>query len=142
MRKVLFIEDDPIAATGYHRLLRTHGFDVELAKDGAAGLERLVILKPDAVILDLMLPKVGGLDVLRAIRACEDYRLTPVLVLTGACLPVIVEEAMKIGANQVFDKVNARPLELIQLLHDLLRTTSSSSLVVPTKSGNPDAVFG
>ena len=142
MRKVLFIEDDLVSATGYDRLFRTHGFQVEVARDGAAGLERLVAFQPDAVVLDLMLPKVGGLDVLCAIRSDKVYHDVPVVVLTGACLPVIVERAIKMGANYVFDKVNHKPLAIIQVLHDLLRTTSSNSLVVPTQSGNPDAFFG
>ncbi|HWN93802.1 MAG TPA: response regulator [Methylomirabilota bacterium] len=141
MKKVLVIEDDLVAATGYGRLLQANGFAVASVRDGAAGLRQLAVFRPDAVILDLMLPKVSGLDVLRAIRADSAFRELPILMVTNACLPIFVSEALEAGANRIFDKSNDTALAIIGVLHDLLRTSSDSRLVVPTNTGNPDICF-
>ena len=141
VKKILIIEDDLIVGTVYKRFLEAHDFIVELARDGADGLERLVEFRPDAVMLDLMLPKISGLEVLRAIRAMDEYYNLPVIVLTAACLPAFIEQALEAGANRIFDKANDKPLAITGALHDLLRTTSDYRLVAPTKSGNPDAVL-
>ncbi|MGH3443241.1 MAG: response regulator [Nitriliruptorales bacterium] len=79
-RRILVVDDEPMVrevVTGY---LEREGFQVEVAADGRAALEALRRRRPDLVILDLMLPKVGGLDILRGVRQIS--RL-PVIVLTA-----------------------------------------------------------
>ena len=107
MKKVLVIEDDPIVGTVYRRFLESYGFAVEVATDGAKGLEQLHACRPDAVILDLMLPKVNGISVLMTLRAQEEYRDLPIMVLTNASVPAFVEQAVQAGANHVFDRVGS-----------------------------------
>jgi len=141
MKKVLMIEDDPIAALIYERFLTTHGFAVEVARDGAAGLERLAASQPDAVLLDLMMPKVNGLTVLQTIRANPALAGLPVLVMTAAAIPAFIQQAKEAGANRVFDKANDKPLAVLGMLHDLLHTTSDTHLIGLSKSGNPDSVL-
>jgi CheY-like chemotaxis protein len=141
MKKVLVIDDDLIVAVIYRRFLTAHGFAVEVARDGAAGLDMLVASRPDAVILDLMMPKISGLNVLRTIRAQPAFANLPVLIMTAAAFPALVEEAREAGANWIFDKSNDKPLAVVGVLHDLLRTTSDSHLVGITKSGNPESVL-
>ena len=141
MKKVLMIEDDPVVALVYERFLIAHGFAVTVVRDGAAGLELLATSPPDAVLLDLMMPKVNGLNVLRAIRANPALAELPVLVMTAAAIPTFVEQARTAGANRVFDKANDKPLAVLGMLHDLLHTTSDSHLIALTKSGNPDSVL-
>ena len=141
MKKVLIIEDDQIVGTVYERFLRAHGFEVEIARDGAAGLEQIPVFQPDAVLLDLMMPKMGGLEVLRRIRLEDAWRELPVIVMTAANLPAFTEQAAAIGATRIFDKANHKPLAVTELLHDLLHTTSDASLISISKSGNPDAVL-
>src|SRR5688572_7607172 len=60
MKKILIIEDDPVFGLVYEKFLTTHGFSVRVARDGAAGLEQLNTFRPDAVLLDLMMPKLNG----------------------------------------------------------------------------------
>jgi CheY-like chemotaxis protein len=142
MKKVLIIEDDPVAGVIYKRYLRANNYDVDIACNGAVGLERIAQYQPDAVLLDLMMPKVNGIEVIRGIRAQESYRELPVLVMTAAAVPTMIDQAMKAGANCVFDKSNDKPLDVIQFLHDILKTRKSdASLVSMTISGNPDAVL-
>ncbi|HEY0552117.1 MAG TPA: response regulator [Verrucomicrobiae bacterium] len=141
MKKVLLIDDDVVVIHMYSAVLKTHGFVVESATNGAAGLALLLLSRPDAVLLDLMMPKINGLGVLKSIREKAEFADLPVLVMTAAAIPAMVDLARTAGATRIFDKANDKPLKVVQALHDLLRTTSDSSLVAITKSGNPDAVF-
>ncbi len=121
MKKVLIIEDDPIVGTVYKRFLESHGFAVQIATDGAKGLEQLQAYQPDAVILDLMLPKVSGLSVLMTLRAQEGYRDLPIAVLTNASVPAFVQQAIQAGANHVFDKAKDPPTAVLAALQRMLK---------------------
>lgn len=125
MKKVLIIEDDPIVGNVYKRFLEAHGFAIELATDGAKGLEQLPICQPDAVILDLMLPKVGGISVLMTLRAHESYRDLPIIVLTNASVPAFVQQALQAGANHVFDKAKDTPTAVLGGLQRVLESRTS-----------------
>src|SRR6185436_7438300 len=133
---ILMIEDDPVVAVVYQRFLTAHGFQVDIARDGVAGLEALIKCRPDAVLLDLMMPRVNGLAVLAAIRSDPNLFGLPVVVLTAAAVPPLIKMAKDGGAHRIFDKSNDKPLAVVNYLHDLLGTTSDPGLVGLTKSGN------
>ena len=78
--RVLIIEDDPNVAEVVGRYLTREGYEVEIATDGAAGLERALADPPELVVLDLMLPTLGGLEVCRRLRAAAPV---PVIILTA-----------------------------------------------------------
>ena len=124
MNKILIIEDDPVAGLVYQRFLEKHGFATDLATDGAKGLERLTTFRPDAILLDLMMPRVGGIAVLQSLRADEAYRDLPVVVMTNACVPAFVEQATKAGASHVMDKSTTSPLVMTELFYSLLKVAS------------------
>ena len=69
MRKVLIIEDDSIVAHIYETRLVKGGYEVEICTDGQSGFYRIHEFRPDAVLLDLMLPKMNGIEILKKIRA-------------------------------------------------------------------------
>jgi two-component system, OmpR family, response regulator MprA len=79
--KVLVVDDEPAVRTALERALALDGFDVLLAEDGRAALDRLVEHQVDAIVLDVAMPGVDGLEVCRRLRAVDD--LTPVLILTA-----------------------------------------------------------
>jgi len=79
--RVLVVDDEPAVRTALERALRIEGYDVELAEDGLDALQRLAAHTPDAVVLDVLMPNVDGLEVCRRIRAADDQ--TPVLMLTA-----------------------------------------------------------
>jgi two-component system, OmpR family, response regulator MprA len=79
--RVLVVDDEPAVRTALERALRIEGYDVELAADGLEALQRLASHTPDAVVLDVLMPNVDGLEVCRRIRAADDQ--TPVLMLTA-----------------------------------------------------------
>src|SRR5512146_2242640 len=84
-KRILIIEDDALFAAIYTTNFVDAGFEVTVASDGAAGLELIKTDKPDLVILDLMLPKVSGFEILEMLRHSKDPRMkkTPCVVVTN-----------------------------------------------------------
>jgi chemosensory pili system protein ChpA (sensor histidine kinase/response regulator) len=83
MKTVLFVDDDPIVVAVYRKWLERNGLNVQVAKDGLIALKYLADHTPDIVVLDLMMPNVNGVEVLKFMRA--DRRLRHVPVHDRAC---------------------------------------------------------
>ncbi len=115
--RILLVEDDPsireVTALG----LRAAGFAVETAADGAEGLERWRATSPDLVLLDVMLPHLDGLEVLRAIRRDST---TPVVMLTARADTIDVVVGLESGADDYVRKPFEMP-ELVARLRAALR---------------------
>jgi len=79
--RILVVDDEPAVREAVDRALRLEGYDTELAADGAQALDALAVRAPDALVLDVLMPHVDGLEVCRRLRAAGDR--TPVLVLTA-----------------------------------------------------------
>jgi two-component system, OmpR family, response regulator MprA len=79
--RILVVDDEPSVRTALQRALSPEGYEVDLAADGAEALDRLAIAPPDAVVLDVSMPHVDGLEVCRRMRQAGDR--TPVLMLTA-----------------------------------------------------------
>ncbi|MEA2303675.1 MAG: two-component system, OmpR family, response regulator MprA, partial [Solirubrobacteraceae bacterium] len=75
------VDDEPAVRESLERVLRHDGFDVDLAADGREAIRRLATLRPDAVLLDVLMPQIDGLEVCRRMRDTGDR--TPVLMLTA-----------------------------------------------------------
>lgn len=117
MKKVLIIEDDPIVAHIYKTRLERESYEVEVATDGQDGVKQMNECSPDAVMLDLMLPRMNGVDVLKKIRSRSEFQNTPVIVFTNAYVPTMINEAYQAGATQVFNKATLTPRQIIDALH-------------------------
>src|SRR5579859_2194440 len=129
MKKILIIEDDQIVANIYRNKFSVEGFQVEIAHDGPAGLETIHHFKPDAVVLDLMLPKMTGVDLMKKVRAEADFQKLPIIVFSNTYLTNMVQEAWKAGATKCLSKANCSPKQLL----DVLRSTLAAN-GVPTSS--------
>src|SRR5215218_2751695 len=79
--RILVVDDEPAVREAIDRALRLDGYRTELAPDGSAALQQLAAVPPDAVVLDVLMPDVDGLEVCRRLRAAGDR--TPVLMLTA-----------------------------------------------------------
>lgn len=120
MKRVLIIEDDQIVGNIYRHKFQVEGFQVALAGDGETGYRAVADFKPDIVILDLMLPRLNGVEVLRRLRAKPETQSLPVIVLSNAYLSSLVQEAWNAGANQCLIKANCTPKHLIEVLYKTL----------------------
>jgi DNA-binding response OmpR family regulator len=115
-KKILIVEDDQIVANIYRNKFSVEGFQVEVALDGQSGMEVLKTFRPDAVVLDLMLPKMTGVDFMKQVRAHEDFQQLPVIVFSNTYLTNMVQEAWKAGATKCLSKANCTPKQVIEVL--------------------------
>ncbi|MGB0579113.1 MAG: response regulator [Limisphaerales bacterium] len=144
MAKLLIVEDDRIIASIYTRRFQEEGFQVDHAADGQSALSKLEEFAPDIVVLDIMLPQVNGLEILRTIREDPARAMIPVVVFSNAYQPRIIEEAWALGASEVLMKANTNPAKLVGKVNELLKraaaasapaTPSSTLTVAPVASG-------
>lgn len=104
---ILLVEDDRFLRQAAHVALGRAGYHVLTAADGEEGLRLARTAAPDIVLLDLLMPKLSGLEVLAALRAEEATRAVPVLVLSNSSLERTVAEVRRLGAEYI---VKAKPL--------------------------------
>ena len=134
--RVLVVEDDPDIGDVVRRSLRREGYDVRLASDGSEALDEAAVFEPDAVVLDLGLPKLDGIEVSRRLRADGDV---PILMLTARDSVDSRVEGLDSGADDYLVK----PFDLQELLarvRALLRRRpprGSASLVLGDLKLNP-----
>lgn len=120
MKKILIIEDDPLVANLYRSKLEKEGYQVEIALDGQSGFYRIHEMKPEAILLDLMLPQISGLDILKKIRAQKQFERLPVLVFSNAFMANVVHDAISAGATHVFNKATTSPGQIVEAMRQTL----------------------
>jgi CheY-like chemotaxis protein len=103
----------------YRTQLEGAGFEVEVALDGATGFHDLLALEPNVMLLDLFLPGMGGLDIVRKTRSQKRFERLPIFVLTTNFSRELESEAREAGVTRLFDKATTGPGEVIQALNEL-----------------------
>jgi two-component system, OmpR family, response regulator MprA len=116
--RILVVDDEPAVREAIDRALRLDGYRTELAPDGSAALQQLAAVPPDAVVLDVLMPDVDGLEVCRRLRAAGDR--TPVLMLTARDAIADRVKGLDAGADDYLVKPFALE-ELLARLRALLR---------------------
>lgn len=125
-RTIVFVEDDPVVLMAYRGHLEREGFVVEPARDGLEAMKILSRVVPDLVILDLLLPKFNGADVLKFIHSHPRLKMVPVFILsTGSALSPAEEPVLK-GAHKRFLKGSCTPAMMGQAVQEMLTTTFSA----------------
>lgn len=112
---VLIVEDEQNAREGLTEFLLAHGFRVTDAKDGAEALQKAEAFRPDAVLLDLALPKTDGWTVARRLKSDEKYGRVPVLAMSALDYPEEVRRAYEAGCDAFLPK----PFDLRRLVPTL-----------------------
>ena len=120
MSRVLIVEDDPAMAVALRDGFEAEGYDVEVANDGESGLREAREHPPDLMILDVMLPKLSGHDVCRALRG-EGARL-PIIMLTARGQEIDKVVGLKLGADDYITKPFSF-MELLARVEAVLRRT-------------------
>ncbi len=136
MSQLLLIDDDQRLAVMVGEYLRAQGMAVAHALDGASGLAQLPHLKPDLVILDLMMPGIDGLQVCRRLRALgAPLASTPVLMLTAKGDPMDRVIGLEMGADDYLPKP-FEPRELLARIKAILRRSAAPAAAQPDAAGN------
>lgn len=122
--KVLVVEDEEILLTGLKEELESGGYEVEGAMDGVEGLEKTKSFKPDLILLDLLMPKMDGMEMLQKLKADSDTRDVPVVILTNLSDYEKISEALSLGAMDYLVKANYKLEDLLDKVRTVLARKS------------------
>src|SRR3989338_11008797 len=111
--RILIIEDDTFFQNFYQTKLEEKGFQIDIASNGNEGLNKIYSLKPDLIILDLIMPEKDGFEVLQILSQNTDLKKIPVLVFSTLGQESDVQKAKQLGAS---DYVNKSFLDLDKLI--------------------------
>jgi len=113
---VLIVEDEPHIVLSLEFVLRRGGYETAAAADGEQGLALARALRPDLVLLDLMLPRLNGYDLCRALKADAALRDVPVVILSAKSQEAEIRKGLELGAAAYVTKPfgNAEVLELVR----------------------------
>jgi DNA-binding response OmpR family regulator len=139
MKRILIIEDDRDIAELVRRYLEKAGFAVEVNPSGREGLATLTARPPDLLVLDLMLPHVGGVEICRAARATPATALIPIIMLTARAEEAERIAGLEIGADDYIAKPFS-PNELVARVRALLRRAARSHAVTASVTYGPIVV--
>lgn len=117
---ILIVEDDVFLADLYRTKFNLDGFKVAVAYDGEKGLEMVGKVMPDIVLLDLVLPKLSGFEVLSEIKANNKTKDIPVLLLTNLSQRTDVDKGLKLGANDYLIKAHFMPSEVVEKIKKIV----------------------
>jgi CheY-like chemotaxis protein len=145
MKRIVIIEDHPVLISIYRNKFIAEGFQVEIASDGESGLELINRIKPDLVVLDLAMPKVNGIEVLKRLRASPLFQDLPVIIFSDSAW---TQQAWKEGATIVLSKSGHSPSQVVesarnallpsesQQIAEILATNVAFLTAAPASSGN------
>jgi len=120
MKTILHVEDDAVIAHVYSEAMTRAGFNVIVAEDGLVASKTLFKTKPDLVVLDLLMPKLAGADVIKFIRSTPALKALPVIVLSEAGIADQGLGAAALGADRVLYKNQCTPAVLVGVIHEFL----------------------
>ena len=109
---VLLIDDDPILAEMYRLALQRAGYDTLIAHDGPQGLLSAASGDPDIILLDIRMPRMDGIEVLRRLAADPDTRAIPVVMLSNYDDPYLIRTSLALGAKEYLVKTGVDPRKL------------------------------
>jgi len=117
MAKILIVEDDSLIAKVYKTRLEADEHEVRVAGDGEAGLKMLLAEKPDLLLLDLMIPKVSGVEVMEGIQKTPSLKGLPVLVYSNLVEEDKVEKVKSLGAKEFLAKADFTPDQIVEKIN-------------------------
>lgn len=125
MPKILLIEDDPFLSSLLKNRLQKEGFEVFLAKDGEEGLNLIKSTKPQLILLDIILPKKSGFEVMEEIRSDPEIQVleVPIIIISNLGQPEDVSRGQELGAIEYFIKAKTSIDELVQKIKEFIEKT-------------------
>ncbi|HEY4694441.1 MAG TPA: response regulator [Candidatus Nanoarchaeia archaeon] len=120
MAKILIVEDDPLMSRMYQKIFTFEGYEVAMAGNGEEGLEAAKKGKPNLVLLDVMMPKMNGLEVLEKLKIDPETKGIPVIMLTNLAGQKDAETALAKGAVKYIIKSEHEPKEIADMVKQIL----------------------
>jgi CheY-like chemotaxis protein len=132
MVKILIVEDDPLMSRMYQKIFTFDGYEVIMAGDGEEGLEKAKQEKPTIMLLDIMMPKLNGLQVLEKLKMDPDTKAIPVVMLTNLAGTQDAEAALTKGAVKYIVKSEYEPKQISDMVKEIIAGYTRDE--VPTSS--------
>lgn len=119
-KKILILEDDAALTKTLSEILGKKGFEVLNAADGETGIKVIKEKKPDLIVLDIILPRKSGFEVMKELSADDELKKIPVLVLTNLEASQEVDRMMELGARSYLVKANYSLEEVVKKIKELV----------------------
>lgn len=113
-KKILIAEDEEIMLNLLQKKLAQEGYEILIAKDGEEGLRLMREVKPDLVLLDIIMPKLGGFEVMEEMQKDSELKDIPIIVVSNSGQPVEIDKAQSLGAKDWLIKTEFDPKEVIE----------------------------
>lgn len=140
MKKILIIEDEEVLGELLRDHLTSEGYETYWEKDGLEGIARLKEVKPDVVLLDMVMPKMNGYETLEKIRADEETREVPVIVISNSGQPVEIRHILDMGVKDYIIKAQFSPAEVLEKVHKYISPNADQkSPTISSVLSNPVA---
>lgn len=120
-KKILIIEDDSFFRELITKKLFSGGFSISEAPDGKLGLEKIEKLKPDLILLDLLLPNIDGFEVLERLKGNPETEKIPIIILSNLSQKEDIQKGMEMGAEDFLIKSNFALDEIIDKVQRFLK---------------------
>lgn len=127
MSKILLVEDDPLVARMYRKALSLNDMDVVLAENGQIGIDKAKETNPDLILLDIMMPKMNGMEMLDILKSDAELKKIPVIILTNLSGTHDAELAIKKGALDYLIKSEHKPQEIVVKIKKYLGETGKKA---------------
>ena len=113
-KKILLVEDEEIMLTLLQRKLAKEGYQISVARDGEEGLRLMKESKPNLVLLDIVMPKLDGFEVLEKMKGDKELNKIPVIIISNSGQPVELDRAKALGVKDWLIKTEFDPNEVIE----------------------------
>lgn len=118
--KILLIEDDNMLREMYSAKFGREGYEVHKSDNGSDGVKIAIEIKPDIILLDIIMPKMDGFAALKELRKKEETQSIPVILLTNLGQDKDIEKGKKLGADDYFIKANHTPAEIVEKVREMI----------------------
>ncbi len=140
MAKILIVDDEEILRKIYSDRLTFEGFTIETAADGEEALAKIKAAAPNLILLDILMPKLNGLQVLEQLNTDATLKAIPVIVLSNVANDENIKKALALGAKDYLLKTNFSPNEIISKIKTLLETGSDKVYRISPRDGYGDVI--
>lgn len=118
---ILLVEDDPFLSDIYSTKLENVGFDIDVVYDGEAVFKKIEEKLPELILLDIVLPKIDGFEVLKKLKSDSRFSKIPVILLTNLGQKEDIDKGMSLGAQDYLIKANFIPSEIVEKIKSFLK---------------------
>ena len=121
IRKILIVEDDEVLGRMYKKLFEFKNYDVNLVQDGLSAFSQAKKFEPNLILLDIMMPKMNGLEVLEKLKKDNETKIIPVILMTNLGIQEELDKAINNGALRYIIKNDHQPEDIFKIVEEILK---------------------